>query len=170
MNKKDSKTPLRSLDLEIWRTRNGLTISAACELLGLQRAKWTDLQKSPSEPIDDMAVCMLVLFYEEHPETMPISRVVNIKADMEHLGYDPDEPSHKKEYALLHGREPAATYRWLNNQGTVGKPVERLMEAANRLSTESGNKKRNSLRKVADEVAERMGISDPFKRGTWRKD
>ena len=170
MNKVSAKPPVRSVDLEMWRTRYGLTISAACELLGLQRQKWTELQKKPSEPIDDMAVCILLLFYLEHPETIPISRVIDIQRDMESLGFNPEDPSDKKEYAIAHGREPAAAYRWLGNQGTVGKPVERLMEAVSRLETNSPQKRRDHLRKIATEVATRQGVSDPFARGTWRKE
>lgn len=170
MNKASEKRPLRSVDLEIWRSQYGLTISAACELLGLQRQKWTELQKNPSEPLDDMAVGILLLFYLQHPETIPISRVIDIKRDMESLGLNPDDPSDKKEYAVAHGREPAAAYRWLGNQGTVGKPVERLMEAVSRLETNSPDKRRNALRKIAMEVADRQGVSDPFSRGTWRKE
>jgi hypothetical protein len=170
MNKGSEKRPLRSVDLEIWRTQHGLTISAACELLGLQRQKWTELQKNPSEPLDDMAVGILLLFYLQYPETIPLSRVIDIKRDMEMLGLDPEDPSHKKEYAVAHGREPAAAYRWLANQGSVGKPVERLMEAVSRLETNSPEKRRNILRKTAMEVADRQGVNDPFSRGTWRKE
>lgn len=170
MNKASDKRPVRSVDLEIWRSQYGLTISAACELLGLQRQKWTELQKKPSEPIDDMAVCILLLFYLQHPETIPISRVIDIESDMKSLGFNPDDPSDKKEYAIAHGREPAAAYRWLGNQGAVGKPVERLMEAVSRLETNSPTKRRDHLRKIATEVANRQGVSDPFGRGTWRKE
>ncbi|AQH05167.1 hypothetical protein A9R05_39905 (plasmid) [Burkholderia sp. KK1] len=170
MNKVGATQPLRSVDLEIWRTRHGLTISAACELLGLQRQKWTELHKTPSEPIDDMAVCILLLFYFEHPETIPMSRVIDIQRDMHSLGLNPEDPSDKKEYAIAHGREPTAAYRWLGDQGAVGKPVERLMEAVSRLDTSSPDERRNALRKVATEVANRQGVSDPFARGTWRRD
>jgi hypothetical protein len=169
MNKVGATQPLRSVDLEVWRTRHGLTISAVCELLGLQRQKWTELHKKPSEPIDDMAVCILLIFYSEHPETIPMSRVIDIQRDMHSLGLNPDDPSDKKEYAIAHGREPTAAYRWLGDQGAVGKPVERLMEAVSRLDTSSPDERRNALRKVATEVANRQGVGDPFARGTWRK-
>lgn len=170
MNKASKVQPVRPVDLEMWRTRHGFTISAACELLGLQRQKWAELHKKPSEPIDDMAVCILLLFYLEHPETIPMARVVDIRRDMHSLGFNPEDPSHKKEYAIAHGREPAAAYRWLGDQGAVGKPVERLMEAVSRLDANSADKRRNALRKIATEVADRQGVTDPFARGTWRKE
>ncbi|NIF40192.1 hypothetical protein F3J14_04590 [Burkholderia sp. Tr-862] len=171
MSQKLKEGPIRSLDLEKWRTKYGLTISAACELLGLQRATWAELQKRPDKEVEDATVCALLTLYERYPkETMPITRVINIRERMVNLGYDPDNPKDKKSFAGATGREAAAVYRWVNGQGNVSKPVERLLEALDRLPTESGKKKRNVLESVAMEVAERAGIRDPLSRGSWRRE
>ena len=170
MSQKSKEGPIRSLDLEKWRTKHGLTISAACELLGLQRAMWAELQKSPGKEVDDATVCALLTLYERHPETMPINRVIDIRQRMVSLGYDPDNPKDKKCFAGATGREAAAVYRWLNGQGNVSKPVERLLEALDRLHTESGKKKRSVLESVAMEVADRAGVRDPLSRGSWRRE
>jgi hypothetical protein len=170
MIQKANDGPTRALDLEKWRTKHGLTISAACELLGLQRAKWAELQKNPGAELDDMAVCIVVRWYERHPETMPMTRVIDIKACMEGLNLDPDSPKDKKIMAGLTGRESAATYRWNNGQGNLSKPVERLLEAVFRLPTESAKKRRQLLESVVTEIAEEMGVRDPLSRGSWRRE
>ncbi|MEX3630301.1 MAG: hypothetical protein VB138_13435 [Burkholderia sp.] len=170
MSQKLKEGPIRSLDLEKWRTKYGLTISAACELLGLQRATWAELQKRPDKEVDDATVCALLTLYQRHPETMPINRIIDIRQRMVSLGYDPDNPKDKKCFAGATGREAAAVYRWVNGQGNVSKPVERLLEALDRLHTESGKKKRNVLESVAMEVAERAGVRDPLSRGSWRRE
>ncbi|SEI14355.1 hypothetical protein [Paraburkholderia hospita] len=170
MSQKSKEGPIRSLDLEKWRTKHGLTISAACELLGLQRATWAELQKTPSKEVEDATVCALLTLYERFPETMPITRVIDIRQRMVSLGYDPDNPKDKKSFAGATGREAAAVYRWVNGQGNVSKPVERLLEALDRLHTESGKKKRSVLESVAMEVADRAGVRDPLSRGSWRRE
>lgn len=170
MSLKDNKEPFRALELEKFRVKHGLTISTACELLGLQRAKWAEYQKNPTALVDDMAVCIMMTFYERHPRTMPISRVVDIRQWMVDHNYDPDSPQDKKTFAGGIGREAAATYRYINGQGSVSKPVERLLEAVDRLPTDSGKKKRAELESVAREVADRMGVRDPLTRGSWRRE
>lgn len=165
-----NKTPMLALDAEKWRIKNGLTISLACELLGLQRAKWAAMMQDSSAPIDDMAVCILLELYEEFPETMPIGRVVDIIEYMRELGFDPEDPADKKEFSISHGREAAAAYRWKNNEGNISKPVERIVEAVGRLDTTSGKKRRAVLKSVAEKVARRNGVPNPFKSGTWRSD
>lgn len=170
MKNQSGKGPILNLDLEKFRVKHGLSISTVCELLGLQRAKWAAMFKRPTDEVDDMAVCITMTFYENHPETMPITRVIDIRRWMEEHNYDPDSPQDKKEFAGAIGREAAATYRYTNGQGSVSKPVERLLEAVDRLHTESGKKKRAELERVAQEVAERMGVHDPLRRGSWRRD
>ncbi|KVO15165.1 hypothetical protein WJ74_10970 [Burkholderia ubonensis] len=137
----------------------------------MQRATWAELQKRPDKEVEDATVCALLTLYERYPkETMPITRVINIRERMVNLGYDPDNPKDKKSFAGATGREAAAVYRWVNGQGNVSKPVERLLEALDRLPTESGKKKRNVLESVAMEVAERSGVRDPLSRGSWRRE
>lgn len=160
--------PLLNIEIETWRLKHGLTVSAACEQLGLQRAKFTEMRSRPKEPIEDKAVCQLLYLYNAHPESMPSTRALDIRSFMEDLGFDPENPSDKKEFALMVGREPAAVYRWLAGEGNYSKPVERLMEAYSRLSL-SGKKKRSMLMEFAMSIADRLGIPDPFKRATWRK-
>src|SRR5260363_437161 len=71
---KKSPDPICALDLEKWRIRHGLTIAAACELLGLPYHKWGALSKTPAAPIQDATVCMLLTLYDQYPETLPIQR------------------------------------------------------------------------------------------------
>lgn len=170
MNQKMKDGPTRGLDLEKWRTKYGLTISAACELLGLQRATWAEIQKKPDAELEDAAVCILLEFYESHPETMPINRVIDVAQCMRELTYDPENPKDKKTFAGATGRESAAVYRWTNGQGNVSKPVERLLEALSRLPTESGKKRRSILEAIALKVAGKMGVRDPLSRGSWRRE
>lgn len=169
IQKQNNRGPIRALDLEKFRVKYGLPISTACEVFGLQRAKWAALQKDPSAILADNAVCELLLFYEENPSTIPMRRPVKARQQMIDLGYDPDSPADKARFAAAHGREKAGSYRW-DGQGGISKPVERLMEAINRLPTESGKKKRQVLERIALEVAARQGIRDPLSRGSWRKD
>ncbi|RKP47545.1 hypothetical protein [Trinickia fusca] len=168
--KPSGKGPILALDLEKFRVKYGLSISSACEIFGLQRAKWTALQKTPSAVLTDNTVCILLDFYERNPGTIPIRRIINIRQHMVDLGYDPDNPTDKALFATTHGREKAASYRWDGGQGGISKPVERLIEATDRLPTESGRKKRQILESIAREVAARQGIRDPLSRGSWRKD
>jgi hypothetical protein len=168
--KQSGKGPILALDLEKFRVKYGLSISSACEIFGLQRAKWTALQKTPSVVLADNTVCILLDFYERNPATIPIRRIINIRQHMIDLGYDPDNPTDKALFATTHGREKAASYRWDSGQGGISKPVERLIEATDRLPTESGKKKRQTLEGIARDVAERQGIRDPLARGSWRKD
>jgi len=169
--KENSLLPYRPVDIEIWRTKNGLTISMACELLGLQRAKWAEMMQDKERvlPIKDMAVCIMLQFYEDYPETMPINRVIKVMEYMRELGYNPDDPTDKKEFAIDHGREPAATYRWKNDEGRVSKPVARIMEAVSRMDS-SWKKRRAALRATADKVAKRNNVPNPYKTGTWSSD
>ena len=164
----NTSQPLLNLELEKWRVKHGLTVSAACEQLGLQRAKFTEMRANPKDPIEDKTVCQLLYVYEAHPETMPSMRVLDIRSFMTDLGFDPENPSDKKEFALLVGREPAAVYRWLAGEGHYSKPVERLIEAYSRLN-QTGKKKRSMLKGFAQKIAARLGIADPFERATWRK-
>lgn len=166
MNQPSTK-PFKAIDLEQWRVKCGFTISAACELLGLQRAKWTKLMQDPQQPLTDMTLCILLTMYEHDESTLPIQRIVNAREQMISLGYDPDKPADKKRFAGANGRENAATYRWDRGQGGLSKPVERLFEATNRLPA---SKRRQILEGIAKEVAERQGIRDPLSRGSWRKD
>src|SRR5260363_295335 len=71
---KKKPRPICALDLEKWRIRHGLTIAAACELLGLPYHKWGALSKTPAAPIQDATVCMLLTLYDQYPETLPIQR------------------------------------------------------------------------------------------------
>jgi len=170
MIQKHNKGPIRAFELDEWRVKHGLSISAACELLGLQRAKWAALQKDRSATIKDNAVCIALELYEQHPEVMPMRRVIDFKQHMIHLGLDPNSPKDRKLFAAVHGRENAASYRLLDGEGGVSKPVERIFEATLRLSVESGVAARKVLEGIARTVAERQGIRDPLTRGSWRKD
>ncbi len=170
MTKADQRSqPLLNNEIEKWRLKHGLTVSAACEQLGLQRAKFTEMRSRPKDPIEDKAVCQLLCLYDAHPEVMPSMRALDIRSFMEELGFDPENPSDKKEFALIVGREPAAVYRWLAGEGNYSKPVERLMEAYSRLNA-TGKRKRSLLKDFALDIADRLGIPDLFKRATWRKD
>jgi hypothetical protein len=171
MNKKQLiRGPILALDLEKFRVKYGLSISSACEVFGLQRAKWTAMQKNPSGVVDDNTVCILLELYERNPSTIPMRRIINIRQHMVDLGYDADNPTDKALFATTRGREKAASYRWDGGQGGISKPVERLIEATDRLPTESGKKKRQILEDIARGVAERQGIRDPLARGSWRRD
>lgn len=160
--------PIKNIEVEKWRLKNGLTVSAACEQLGLQRAKFAEMRSKPQEPIEDKAVCQLLEIYEAYPESMPSVRQLDIRQFMIELGFDPENPSDKKEFAVLVGREPAAVYRWLAGEGNYSKPVERLIEAYSRIQL-AGAKKRSLLKTYAVKIAARLGITDLFERATWRK-
>lgn len=164
------RPPMRGVDAEEWRVKHGLTIGLACELLGMQRAAWTKMMLDSSTPIEDMAVCILLTLYNDYPETMPIGRVVDITQFMRELDYEPKDPSDKKEFAILMGREPASTYRWVHN-GNISKPIERIVAATMRLEEKSGRgSRKQQLKKIVEKVATINGISDPFERATWRND
>lgn len=162
--------PVRNLDLEKFRVQYGLTISEACEAFGLQRARWTALQKKPGDLLEDIAVVMDLLGYQKTPASIPVKRVTDVRAFMQELGLDPDSPKDKARLAVLCGREKAMSYRVIDGQGGLSTPVERLIELVNRLPTDSGRKKRQFLEELAAEAAERQGIRDPFGRGTWRRE
>jgi hypothetical protein len=168
MHSKKSQAPLCALDLEKWRIRHGLTIAAVCDLLGLTPVKWAALSKTPTAPIQDAAVCMLITLYNQYPETLPIRRSIDFLSFMLELGYQPDVPVDRTQCASALGREGVAAYRWLDEINRLSKPVERLMEAIQRLPTTSGKKKRRILENTAKAVAQRMGAPDPIQRKSWR--
>src|SRR5260363_346438 len=96
-NQKKSPDPICALDLEKWRIRHGLTIAAACELLGLPYHKWGALSKTPAAPIQDATVCMLLTLYDQYPETLPIQRAPDFLSFMRALGYAPDKPADRTQ-------------------------------------------------------------------------
>src|SRR5260364_225136 len=140
MHSKKSPDPICALDLEKWRIRHGLTIAAACELLGLPYHKWGALSKTPAAPIQDATVCMLLTLYDQYPETLPIQRAPDFLSFMRALGYAPDKLADRTQCASALGREGVAAYRWFDEINRLSRPVERLMEAIQRLPAPSAKK------------------------------
>src|SRR5260364_97627 len=93
MHSKKSPDPICALDLEKWRIRHGLTIAAACKLLGLPYHKWGALSKTPAAPIQGA------------PDFLSFMRA---------LGYAPDKPADRTQCASALGREGVAAYRWFD--------------------------------------------------------
>src|SRR5260364_267073 len=168
MHLKKSPDPICALDLEKWRIRHGLTIAAACELLGLPYHKWGALSKTPAAPIQDAAVCLLLTLYDQYPETLPLQREPDFLSFMRALGYAPDQPADRTQCASALGREGVAAYRWFDEINRLSRPVERLMEAIQRLPAPSSQEKRRILESTAQAVAQRMGVPDPIQRKYWR--
>src|SRR5260364_144901 len=92
MHSKKSPDPICALDLEKWRIRHGLTIAAACELLGFPYHKWGALSKTPAAPLQDAAVCMLLTLYDQHTETLPIQRAPDFLSFRTAMGYASEKP------------------------------------------------------------------------------
>ena len=164
--------PFRNDDIEAFRIQHGLTIVEACECLGLQRASWTTMLRSPDSMIEDNSVCAVLEFYSLYPETIPIKRILDMREYMESLSLDPETPKDKIIFSLAHGKEKASSYRWL--QGGTSRPsasVERLMAAVSRLSGDlPGSERLAILKEVAKSVARRQGLEDPFKKNSWRRE
>lgn len=170
---KESRTvPFRNDDIEYFRVQHGLTITEACECLGLQRVSWTAMLKNPGSMIEDNSVCEVLEFYRLYPETIPIKRITDMRAYMESLSLDPDVPKDKITFSLAHGKEKASSYRWLESGSSrPSASVERLMAAVSRLSDEiAGEDRLEILKKIAKTVAKRQGIGDPFLKNSWRRE
>lgn len=170
---KESRTvPFRNDDIEYFRVQHGLTITEACECLGLQRVSWTAMLKNPGGMIEDNSVCEVLEFYRLYPETIPIKRIPDMRAYMESLGLDPDVPRDKITFSLAHGKEKASSYRWLESGSSrPSASVERLMAAVSRLPEEIvGEDRLKILEKIAKTVAKRQGIGDPFLKNSWRRE
>jgi len=163
--------PLRNCDIDDFRVQHGLTISEACECLGLQRVRWTAMLKKPAATLEDNSVCQILEFYREHPDTIPIKRIPDVREYALSLGLDPDSPKDKTRLSILHATEKASAYRWLDHgSGRPSAPVERLMAAVTRLPAKTEADRLAALEKVMKAVARRQGIADPLRRGTWRRD
>ncbi|MEX3917874.1 hypothetical protein AB4Y43_16780 [Paraburkholderia sp. BR10872] len=164
--------PFRNDDIEYFRVQHGLTITEACECLGLQRVSWTAMLKKPDSMIEDNSICQVLEFYRLYPETIPIKRIPDMRAYMESLTLDPTVPKDKITFSLLHGKEKASSYRWLES-GTSrpSASVERLMAAVSRLPNDvPGEDRLTILKKIAKTVAKRQGIGDPFLKNSWRRE
>ncbi len=153
-------------DLDAWRTKHGLNVPTASTLLGLGIERWRQLQQNPAAPLEDAAVGMLLAFYERYPEHIPLTRSADFAKFMNDLGYDINDSVDKKRCASALGREGVAAYRWLEGR-PLSKPVERLIEAFNRLPV-LGEEKRDLLESLARQEGESRGVPDPLNRASWR--
>lgn len=134
----DKKKPqkdriLTGTDLVMFRDRHGFTHETVCELLGLTRQTYKKL--IDSGPIPNQDVRMLLRYYMENPDKVPLTGLATMEDAFEAINAelgktDPDSCLNKKEFAALFGNRPTASIRWLNYGRSASRPIQNLLYLA----------------------------------------
>lgn len=134
---KDKKKPqkdrvLTGTDLVMFRDQHGFTHELVCELLGLTRQTYKKLVNGG--PIPDQDVRMLLRFYMENPDRVPLTGLATMEDAFEAINAEihrnGGQALNKKEFAALFGNQPTASIRWLNYGRAPSRPIQNLLYMA----------------------------------------
>lgn len=124
---------LTGTDLVMFRDQHGFTHELVCELLGLTRQAYKKLINSG--PIPDQDVRMLLRFYMENPDKVPLTGLATMEDAFEAVNAEigttnPEGLLNKKQFAALFGNQPTASIRWLNYGRSPSRPIQNLLYLA----------------------------------------
>lgn len=124
---------LTGTDLVMFRDQHGFGHELVCELLGLTRQAYKKLINGG--PIPDQDVRMLLRFYIENPDKVPLTGLATMEDAYEAVNAeiskdDSGQRINKKEFAALFGNQPTASIRWLNYGRAPSRPIQNLLYLA----------------------------------------
>lgn len=166
--------PVICESLDALRDELGITSMDACWLFGLSMTKWSEMiRKTPSEPIENVTLALLVKALKKYPELSPLPQMPEALSVFESARkFRSDIDS--RRFAIMFGCEESTGHRWTSKSAKVTPIVQRLMYVFMKRLTElesSGIDKIHEFLFAWDDIVTlegRMrGIDDVYKNGRW---
>lgn len=112
----DKKRPVTGADLESVRERLGVSIREFVAALGINLNLYYTLIEDKNRVVDRKPVCLMVRWYDRHPEDFPVLKAPTlgkIQLKLKEIGVQISS----QDLVLLFGRSKAAYYRYVAFEG-----------------------------------------------------
>lgn len=152
--------PVLGNDLEKLQYALGATVDEMRWLLGINAKYWNLYTKiAPRETVPKPALALLVRFYGEYPDAVPLRPRLNPQAVYEALG------GTLKRLSLRLGTNETTGHRWIRKQTGFAPTTERL--AHHMLEMSKDDKGIAAWEALVEKEAKARGIDDIWAAGSW---